>query len=88
MNIGETSRPFESVDDKQRKVYKVIKLLNKTEAHKANMQDDYQNLSEMFLTKKKEEVYRKWISKQQSKTYIHVDDAYANCNFKLKSWKK
>jgi peptidyl-prolyl cis-trans isomerase SurA len=88
MNIGETSRPFESVDDKQRKVYKVIKLLNKTEAHKANMQDDYQSLSEMFLAKKKEEAYRKWISKQQSKTYIHVDDAYANCNFKLKSWKK
>ncbi len=88
MNVGETSRPFLTLDDKQRQVYKVIKLNNKTKSHKANMQDDYQRLSEMFLAKKKEETFRKWIDKQQAKTYIHVDDSYANCNFKLKSWKK
>ncbi len=88
MNIGETSRPFLSIDDKQREVYKIIKLNNKTKAHKANLQEDYQKLSEMFLSKKKEDIYRKWIAKQQAKTYIHVDDSYANCNFKLKSWKK
>ena len=88
MNIGETSHPFVTVDDKQRQVYKVVKLINKTKAHPANLQEDYQSLSEMFLAKKKEETYRKWIAKQQAKTYIHVDDAYANCNFKLKSWKK
>jgi len=88
MNIGETSRPFLTIDDKQRQVYKVIKLINKTTAHQANIQEDYQTLSEMFLAKKKEEAYRKWISKQQAKTYIRIDDSYANCNFKLKSWKK
>jgi len=88
MNIGETSRPFPTIDDKQRQVYKVVKLLNKTKAHPANLQEDYQSLSEMFLAKKKEDIYRKWIAKQQAKTYIHVDDSYANCNFKLKSWKK
>ena len=88
MNIGETSRPFITLDDKQREVYKVIKLNNKTKSHKANLQEDYQKLSEMFLAKKKEDTYRKWIAKQQAKTYIHVDDSYANCNFKLKSWKK
>ena len=88
MNIGETSRPFPTIDDKQRQVYKIVKLLNKTKAHPANLQEDYQSLSEMFLAKKKEDIYRKWIAKQQAKTYIHVDDSYANCNFKLKSWKK
>ena len=88
MNIGETSRPFLTVDDKQRQVYKIVKLNNKTKTHKANLQEDYQKLSEMFMAKKKDDNYRKWIAKQQSKTYIHVDDSYANCNFKLKSWKK
>jgi len=88
MHLGETSSPFLSVDDKQRQVYKVIKLINKTTPHKANLQEDYQQLSEMFLAKKKEDVYRKWIAKQQAKTYIRIDDTYANCNFKLKSWKK
>lgn len=88
MNVGETSRPFLTLDDKQRQVYKIIKLNNKSNPHKANMQEDYQRLTEMFLAKKKEETFRKWIDKQQAKTYIHVDDSYANCNFKLKSWKK
>ena len=88
MNIGEISRPFLTLDDKQRQVYKIIKLNNKTKAHKATLQEDYQHLSDMFLAKKKEETYRTWIAKQQAKTYIHVDDSYANCNFKLKSWKK
>jgi peptidyl-prolyl cis-trans isomerase SurA len=88
MNIGETSRPFLTIDDKQRQVYKIVKLNNKTKTHKANLQEDYQKLSEMFMAKKKDDNYRKWIAKQQSKTYIHVDDSYANCNFKLKSWKK
>ena len=88
MNIGETSHPFLTVDDKLRQVYKIVKLNNKTTAHPANLQEDYQSLSVMFLAKKKEQVFRKWIATQQSKTYIHVDDLYANCNFKLKSWKK
>lgn len=88
MNIGETSNPFLSVDDKQRQVYKIVKLINKTKPHQANLQVDYQNLSEMFIAKKKENIYHKWIATQQAKTYIHIDDSYANCNFKLKSWKK
>lgn len=88
MNIGETSNPFLSIDDKQRKVYKIIRLIDKSKPHQVNIQSDYQKLSEMFLGKKKEDAYRKWIADKQSKTYIHLDDSYANCNFKLKSWKK
>lgn len=88
MNVGETSDPFLSTDDKQRQIYKIIKLINKTKPHRANLQDDYQSISEMFVGKKKENVYHKWIATQQSKTYIHIDDLYANCNFKSKSWKK
>jgi peptidyl-prolyl cis-trans isomerase SurA len=88
MNIGEISNPFLSLDDKQRQVYKIVKLLSKSKAHPANLQEDYQFMSEIFLNKKKEDVYRAWIAKQQAKTYIHIDDTFVNCNFKLKSWKK
>ena len=88
LKVGEISAPFLGLDDKQRQVYKVIKLLSKTTAHSANLQEDYQHLSEVFLEKKKETTYREWIAKQQAKTYIHIDEIYGNCNFKLKSWKK
>ncbi len=88
LKVGEISEPFLGLDDKQRQVYKVIKLLTKSNAHPANLQEDYQHLSEIYVQKKKEDTYRAWIAKQQAKTYIHIDDLYGNCNFKLKSWKK
>jgi len=88
LQVGQVSEPFLGMDDKQRQVYKVIKLLSRTNAHSANLQEDYQHMSEIFLEKKKEDTYRTWLAKQQAKTYIHIDDLYSNCNFKLKSWKK
>ena len=88
LQVGQVSEPFLGMDDKQRQVYKVIKLLSRTIAHPANLQEDYQHMSEIFLEKKKEDTYRTWLAKQQAKTYIHIDDLYSNCNFKLKSWKK
>ncbi len=88
LKVGEISAPFLGMDEKQRQVYKIIKLVSRSTAHPANLQEDYQHLSEVFLGKKKEDTYRSWIAKQQSKTYIHIDDIYSNCNFKLKSWKK
>ncbi len=88
LKVGEISAPLLGLDDKQRQVYKIIKLLSRTTAHPANLQEDYQHMSEVFLEKKKETTYRDWIAKQQAKTYIHIDEIYGNCNFKLKSWKK
>jgi peptidyl-prolyl cis-trans isomerase SurA len=88
LQVGQVSEPFLGMDDKQRQVFKVIKLLSRTNAHSANLQEDYQHMSEIFLEKKKEDTYRTWLAKQQAKTYIHIDDLYSNCNFKLKSWKK
>jgi peptidyl-prolyl cis-trans isomerase SurA len=88
MNINEISKPFQTLDDKQRKVYKIVKLLNKTEAHQANLRDDYVELSNQYLATKKEKTLDKWIREKQSGTYVHIDDSYLNCNFKYKGWMK
>lgn len=88
LKVGEISEPFLGMDDKQRQVYKIIKLVSRSSSHPANLQEDYQHMSEIYLDKKKEDTYRTWLAKQQAKTYIHIDEIYVNCNFKLKSWKK
>jgi len=88
MNINEISKPFQTLDDKQRPVYKIVKLLNKTDAHKANLRDDYVELSNEYLASKKEKTLDKWIRDKQSGTYVHIDDSYLNCNFKYKGWMK
>lgn len=89
MNVNEISKPFETVDrESQQTVYKIVKLIKKTEGHKADLQNDYQQLADMYLMKKKEEVFNTWIAAQQSETYIRVDATYANCNFNFSNWIK
>ena len=89
MNINEISKPFETIDpESQQTIYKIVKLLKKGDAHKADLQNDYQQLAEMYLVKKKEQVLEEWIGTRQSETYIRIDDTYANCNFDFKNWVK
>jgi peptidyl-prolyl cis-trans isomerase SurA len=88
MNVNEISKPFKTVDDKQRPVYKIIKVINKTDAHKANLRDDYVELSNIYMASKKEKALDTWVREKQSGTYVHIDDTYINCNFKYKGWIK
>lgn len=88
MNLNEISKPFQTIDDKQRPVYKIIKLLSNTAAHKANMRDDYVELSNIYLNSKKEKTLDKWIRDKQTGTYVRIDPSYVNCNFKYQGWIK
>jgi len=89
MKLNEISDPFETIDlENQQQVYKILKLTNKIESHKADLQNDYQTLAEMYLVKKKEETLQKWIAERQSQTYIRIDNTYANCNFNFDHWIK
>ncbi len=89
MRINEISDPFQTTDENSRQVvYKIVKLINKSEGHKANLQSDYQQLAELYLSKKKQGVLEEWITTQQAKTYIRIDNTYANCNYKFKNWIK
>lgn len=89
MNINEISKPFETIDkESQQVVYKFIKLVNKVDSHKANLQNDYQMLADLYLAKKKEEILQEWISARQSQTYIRIDETYGNCNFRFQNWIK
>lgn len=89
MNINEISKPFETIDpETQQTVYKIVKLTNKIDGHKANLQNDYQQLADMYLAKKKDQVLKDWIAERQKETYIRIDPTYANCNFKFDNWIK
>ena len=89
MNVNEVSKPFEANDtETQSTVYKIIKVLKKTDSHKADLQNDYQQIADLYLKKKKEQVFNHWVENQQSKNYIRIDQTYANCNFNFNKWIK
>jgi peptidyl-prolyl cis-trans isomerase SurA len=89
LKINEISDPFQTIDPTTRQtVYKMIRLVSKTNGHKANLQNDYQHLAELYLEKKRKEVLEKWISTQQARTYIRIDNTYTNCNYQFENWIK
>jgi peptidyl-prolyl cis-trans isomerase SurA len=88
LNINEISDPFTTINDKQREEIKVVRLINKIDAHTANLSLDYPLISEMFLQKKQEETINNWINERQAKTYIRIDETYSNCDFKFENWIK
>ena len=89
MNVNEISKPIKTIDPKnQQTIYKIIKLINKNNAHKANLRDDYVELSNVYMASKKEKTLDEWVRDKQAGTYVHIDDSYLNCNFKYKGWMK
>ncbi|MFW5773277.1 MAG: peptidylprolyl isomerase [Tangfeifania sp.] len=89
LKINEISDPFETIDpDSRQTVFKIVKLIDKTEGHTANLQNDYQKIADLFLAQKKEKTLEKWIAEKQADTYIRIDDTYANCNFEFNNWMK
>jgi peptidyl-prolyl cis-trans isomerase SurA len=89
LKIGEISDPFETIDPESRQpVYTIVKLVNKIESHKANLQNDYQHLADLFLAEKREKALQEWIADKQAQTYIRIDNTYANCNFEFDNWMK
>ncbi len=65
---------------------KIIKLLNKTKPHIADINTDYQQISDLAKAHKKTKLISDWIRKTQKTTYIKIDDSFYNCNFKYKGW--
>jgi peptidyl-prolyl cis-trans isomerase SurA len=79
LEIGEISQPYETKDRNGKTCYKMIKLINRTEPHRANLREDYLLLQNMALNKKKQEVLSEWYETKKKTTYIHVDDSFLDC---------
>ncbi|MBS3808356.1 MAG: peptidylprolyl isomerase, partial [Bacteroidales bacterium] len=82
LKVGEISEPYETKDEKGKTLFKVIKLVSKTDRHKANIEEDFSTLSQMATQKKQQEIVKKWIEQKKKETYIHVDESFQNCDIK------
>lgn len=88
MNVGEISKPFTMLTDKQREVVAIVKLKARVEQHKANLSDDFQALKGIVEAKKREELLKDWITKKQKTTYVRISDGWQNCDFQYPGWVK
>lgn len=82
LSLNQVSDAFETKDQENKKVYKIIKLVSKTAKHTANLKQDFNVINDMCLQNKKQLTTNKWIKNMKKSTYIKIDDSYKNCDFK------
>lgn len=89
MDVGDISDPFLMKDERYGKdYYAIIKLKSRVEAHKANLTDDYQLIQTILENKKREELFKKWITDKQRDNYISISPKWSGCSFEFKGWIK
>lgn len=88
MKVGEISKPFRMLTDKQKEVIAIVKLKSRTESHRANITDDYQVLKTLVENRKREDLLKDWIIKQQKTTYVRIAEGWRNCDFRYPGWIK
>ena len=67
MNVGEISKAFTMINEKDGKeVCAIVKLKTKINGHKATIAEDYRDLKEIVMDKRREEVLQKWILNKQN----------------------
>ena len=85
--VGEVSDPVLMTYPDGSQAYRIIKLIERTDPHRANLSEDYQLLQEMARNDLSQKSIDDWVNSAVNRTYIKVDDAFNSCTFDY-GWKK
>ncbi|MCO5937291.1 peptidylprolyl isomerase [Mucilaginibacter sp. RB4R14] len=86
MKVGSVSKPKLFTDQQtNKKAYKILYLKSVTNAHKANLEQDYSKLKEAATNNKLTRTITQWFDKRRKETFIKIDPEYQSCA-PLKSW--
>jgi peptidyl-prolyl cis-trans isomerase SurA len=61
------------------KACRIIYLKNRTQPHKANLLDDYNNIQEVALKSKQIERQSEWLQEKLPSFYVKIDKDYQSC---------
>ena len=81
LNVGEISDPVPMTTEDNKDAFRLVVVKKKTEAHQANIKDDYSLIQGWALNMKKREALGKWITDKASKAYIRIADNFCKCEF-------
>lgn len=83
LQVGEVSTPLPFKDADGKDAYRLIVIKKKTEAHKANLDDDYARIQEWALGDKKNKVIEEWIANKSKRAYVKINGNLFDCDFKF-----
>ncbi len=79
MAVGTVSKPIAYRTEDGRSAMRILYFKTKYPPHYANLTDDYQKISAIALTQKKNEIIEKWFVKAKDDVFIFIDDEYKDC---------
>lgn len=79
MKVGTISEPIPFRTDDGRSAVRILFFKAKHPPHFANLKDDYQRLSQITLTRKKNNAIEKWFMKAKDDVFIFIEDEYKDC---------
>lgn len=88
MEKGDISQPNLYMNQFERKQgIRIIRLMNRTAPHKANLEDDYSLIQKAAENDKKQKAISEWIKAKINNAYVRIDEDYQECNYK-NNWLK
>lgn len=84
---GEVSEPQVVINPDNSKAYRLLRLVARTEPHRANLRDDYRLMHQAAEARKRQEAVDAWMKDRIESTYVRIDPAHAQCPF-LHQWNK
>lgn len=89
MQPGDVSKAFVMKDPKSsREQVVLVKLTSVTDAHRANLSDDFQLIKDMYENAGRQKILDEWIDKKIKETYVRIEDGWRGCEFKHDGWIK
>jgi len=86
MKVGQVSDPVLMRMPDGKEAYRLIRLIKRSDPHRASLKEDYQRIQSAALADKQDEAITEWIAKKQGDTYIKINDTYGDCSF-TNNWK-
>ena len=81
LEVGQVSDPVPMNTNENNDAFRLVMVKNKTEAHQANLKDDYSLIQNWALSQKRQQAIGKWVGNKAAKAYIHLDEAYKDYDF-------
>lgn len=79
MQVGQISKPLIYRTDEGQSAMRIIWYKSKKEPHVANLKDDYEKISNIVLSNKKNTALEKWFAKAQGDVFIRVEPEFGSC---------
>ena len=81
LEVGEVSDPLPMTTNENNDAFRLVMVKRKTEAHQANLKEDYSLIQSWALGQKRQQAIEKWVANKAGKAFIRLDEAYKNNDF-------